>query len=156
MQNVAERHNWHQFISMQNYYNLLYREEEREMLPYCADTGIGIIPWSPVARGKLARPWGSGKTKREETDAYMGALIDRENEVDKTIVDRVEEIAQRKGVGMAAIATAWALSKGANPIVGLNTKDRIDQAVVAISVKLSDAEVTYLEEPYLPKVITGY
>lgn len=156
MQNVAERHNWHKFISMQNYYNLLYREEEREMLPYCADTGIGIIPWSPVARGKLARPWGSGKTKREETDAYMGALIDRENEVDKTIVDRVEEIAQRKGVGMAAIATAWALSKGANPIVGLNTKDRIDQAVVAISVKLSDAEVTYLEEPYLPKVITGY
>ena len=157
LQNLAEKYDWHQFISMQNYFNLLYREEEREMLPYCADTGIGIIPWSPIARGVLARPWGSRNTKREETDQFLGALIrSRENEVDQAIVGRVEEIAKQKGVPMAAVATAWVLKKGANPIVGLSSKERIDQAVAAISMELSEREVRYLEEPYLPKAISGY
>lgn len=157
LQNLAEKHNWHKFISMQNYLNLLYREEEREMLPFCTDTGVGIIPWSPIARGVLARPWGSRNTKREETDQFLGALIrSRENEVDQAIVGRVEEIAKRKGVPMAAVATAWVLSKGANPIVGLSSKERIDSAVAAISIELSEEEVKFLEEPYLPKVISGY
>lgn len=157
LQNLAEKHNWHNFISMQNYLNLLYREEEREMLPFCTDTGVGIIPWSPIARGVLARPWGSRNTKREETDQFLGALIrSRENEVDQAIVGRVEEIAKRKGVPMAAVATAWVLSKGANPIVGLSSKERIDSAVAAISIELSEEEVKFLEEPYLPKVISGY
>ena len=157
LQNLAEKHNWHKFISMQNYYNLLYREEEREMLPYCADSGVGIIPWSPIARGVLARPWGSRNTKREETDQFLGALIrSRENEVDQAIVGRVEKVAQQKGVPMAAVATAWVLSKGANPIVGLSSKGRIDSAVAAISMELSEEDIQYLEEPYLPKVISGY
>lgn len=156
LQNLADRHGWHKFISMQNYYNLLYREEEREMLPYCADTGVGIIPWSPVARGVLARPWGSRGTKREATDQFMSILLSRENEIDKSIVDRVEEVAKRKGVGMAGIATAWALSKGVSPIVGLSSKERIDQAVAATKMSLSEDEVKYLEEPYLPKVVSGY
>lgn len=157
LQNLAEKHNWHKFISMQNYLNLLYREEEREMLPYCAAAGIGMIPWSPIARGVLARPWGSRNTKREETDQFLGALIrSRENEIDQAIVGRVEEIAKRKSVPMAAVATAWVLSKGANPIVGLSSKERIDSAVAAISMELSEEEVQFLEEPYLPKIISGY
>ena len=157
LQNLAEKYNWHKFISMQNYFNLLYREEEREMLPYCADSGIGIIPWSPIARGVLARPWGSRNTKREETDQFLGALIrSRENEVDEAIVGRVEKVAKQKGVPMAAVATAWVLSKGANPIVGLSSKERIDSAVAAMSMELSEEEVRFLEEPYLPKVISGY
>lgn len=153
LQNIAEAHNWHKFISMQNYYNLLYREEEREMLPYCADTGVGCIPWSPIARGVLARPWGDRGTDREKSDNYLKVLLrNRETEVDKAIVDRVEEIAKKRGVGMAAVATAWCLHKNmVNPILGLNSKERIDQAVEAVKFKLTDEEVTYLEEPYQPK-----
>lgn len=156
MQNIADKRGWHKFISMQNYLNLMYREEEREMIPYCNATGVGIIPWSPVARGVLARPWGSNATKREQTDAYLSALITRDNEADKAIVDRIEKVAKDKGVPMATIATAWVLGKGANPVLGLGSKQRIDQAVEAIGVRLSEAETKYLEEPYLPKNVTGY
>lgn len=156
MQNIAEKRGWHRFISMQNYLNLIYREEEREMLPYCKATGVGIIPWSPVARGVLARPWGSGATKREKTDAYLSALITRDKEADKAIVNRVEELAAKKGVPMAAVATAWVLAKGANPILGLGSKERVDQAIEAMGLILSDGEIAYLEEPYLPKKIAGY
>lgn len=156
MQNIADKRGWHRFISMQNYFNLIYREEEREMVPYCKATGVGIIPWSPVARGVLARPWGSGASKREETDAYLAALISRDNEADKSIVDRVEEVAKKRGEPMATIAMAWVLSKGANPVVGLGSKERIDQAVKAMGLVLSEDETRYLEEPYLPKNVTGY
>lgn len=156
MQNIAEKNGWHRFVSMQNYLNLIYREEEREMIPYCKATGVGIIPWSPVARGMLARPWGSAATKREQTDAYLSTLVSRENEADKATVDRIEEIAKKREVPMAAVATAWVLSKGANPVVGLGSKERIDQAVKAMNLELSEEEIKYLEAPYLPKSITGY
>jgi len=105
LQTVAKERGWHQFISMQNYHNLLYREEEREMIPYCDYTGVGLIPWSPVARGVLCRPWGERTTKREGTDNFLQNLIrKRETEVDKAIVDRVEEVAGKKGVSMTAVS----------------------------------------------------
>lgn len=157
LQNIAEANGWHKFISMQNFYNLIYREEEREMLPYCADTGVGCIPWSSIARGVLARPWKDRNSTRENTDNFLRTMIGRENEVDKAIVDRVEEVAKKRGVAMAAVATAWCLSKkSVNPIIGLSSKERIDQAVEAIKFKLTEEEIKYLEEPYLPKKVQGY
>lgn len=157
LQNIAARNGWHQFISMQNYHNLIAREEEREMIPYCRDTGVGLIPWSPMARGVLTRPWGSRSTVREATDGALKFLIrSRETESDKAIVDRVEEIAKKKGVSMAQVAIAWSLSHpNENPILGLNSKERIDEAVAGTKVKLTDEEIKYLEEPYIPKAITA-
>src|SRR5689334_8584748 len=112
LQNIADKRGWHKFISMQNYHNLLYREEEREMIPYCKDTGVGLIPWSPIARGVLARPYGSrGATLRDSSDKFLKKLYrEKEAEADKAVVDRVEEIAKKKGISMTAIATAWSLS----------------------------------------------
>lgn len=157
LQNIAERNGWHKFISMQNYHNLIAREEEREMIPYCVDTGVGVIPWSPMARGVLARPWGSRSTTREATDGALKMLIrSRETETDKAIVDRVEELAKKKGVSMAQVAIAWSLQNpNENPILGLNSKERIDEAVGAIKVKLTPEEAKYLEEPYLPKTLSA-
>ena len=158
LQNVADKHGWHKFISMQNYYNLLYREEEREMIPYCQATGVGLVPWSPIARGVLTRPWTERSTKREESDAMLKNLIrSKESDVDKTIVDRVQEVSQKKGVSMAQVAIAWCLSKkNVNPIVGLSKPERIDEAVAALQVQLTEDEVRYLEEPYRPKPVQGY
>ncbi|KAF2841838.1 Aldo/keto reductase [Patellaria atrata CBS 101060] len=157
LQNIAEKNHWHKFISMQNFYNLLYREEEREMIPYCKDTGVGLIPWSPIFRGVLARPWDERVTKREQTDkALKNMMRTRETEVDKAIVDRVEEVAKKKGVSMTAVATAWCLKQGVVPIIGLSSKERIDQAVENVRVELTDEEAKYLEEPYLPKNIIGH
>ncbi|TKA75453.1 Versiconal hemiacetal acetate reductase [Cryomyces minteri] len=157
LQNIAEKHGWHKFISMQNYYNLIYREEEREMIPYCKDTGVGLIPWSPVARGVLTRPWGERTTKREQTDNFLKNLIrSKETEIDKNIVDRLEEVAKKHNVSMTTIATAWAISKGVSPIIGLSSKERIDQAVTNAKFKLSEEDAKYLEEPYAPKAIAGY
>lgn len=156
LQNIAARNGWHQFISMQNYYNLLYREEEREMIPYCKETGVGLTPWSPIARGVLTRPWNSRGTTREQTDGFLKALIGRENQVDKAIVDRVEEIAKKRGTTMAAVATAWVMGKGVTPILGLSSKDRITEAVKNSNFKLEKEDFAYLEEPYLPKQIAGY
>lgn len=157
LQNVAENRGWHKFISMQNYHNLVYREEEREMIPYCKDSGVGLIPWSPVARGALTRPWGVRETLREGTDNFLKNMIrSREGESDKAITDRVEEVAKRKGVSMAQIAIAWSLAKGMNPIIGLNTKERIDEACETIKIKLTEEETKYLEEPYIAKAVSGY
>lgn len=157
LQNIAIRHGWHTFISMQNYHNLLAREEEREMVPYCQDAGIGLIPWSPIARGVLARPWEArGTSLRDSTDIAVSSLVrSREAESDRAIVDRVEELAARKNVSMAQIATAWSLShQGMNPILGLNTKERIDEAVASIALKLTEEEIKYLEEPYQPRAVS--
>ncbi|KAI9375283.1 NADP-dependent oxidoreductase domain-containing protein [Aspergillus egyptiacus] len=156
LNNLAASRGWHTFISMQNYHNLISREEEREMIPYCLDAGIGLIPWSPLARGVLARPWHSAPTLRESTDGALNVLIkNRETEADKEIVGRVEELAKKKGVSMAQVAIAWSLShKNENPILGLSSKERIDEAVEAIKVKLSEEEIKYLEEPYVPKTLT--
>ncbi|GIK03236.1 hypothetical protein Aspvir_007305 [Aspergillus viridinutans] len=157
LQNIAARNGWHQFTSMQNYHNLLAREEEREMIPYCLDSGVGLIPWSPMARGVLARPWGSRSSVRENTDAALHLLVrSRETEADKAIVERVEEIAKKKNISMAQVAIAWVLSHPKeNPILGLSSKERIDEAVAAIKVQLTPEEIKYLEEPYRPKALTA-
>ncbi|KAJ9636951.1 CSG1/SUR1-like protein [Knufia peltigerae] len=158
LQNVAEKHGWHKFVSMQNYYNLLYREEENEMIPYCNHTGVGLIPWSPVARGALARPWQSRDTLREKTDNFLQHLVrSRDDKVDEAIIGRVEEVARKTGKSMAQIAIAWSLSKkDVCPIVGLNKKERMDEAVDACKIQLSDEDIKYLEEPYQPKKRQGY
>ncbi|TVY60539.1 Versiconal hemiacetal acetate reductase [Fusarium oxysporum f. sp. cubense] len=144
---------------MQNYYNLLYREEEREMIPYCKDAGVGCIPWSPNARGVLARPWNGLDEKtslRTQHDQTLSRLYDRENEADKATVNMVEEVAKARGLPMAIIATAWCLHKGVNPIIGLNSKEHIDEAVLAANITLTDDKVAKLESAYRPKPVTGY
>lgn len=157
LQWIAKTNGWHEFISMQNWHNLLYREEEREMIPYCKATGVGLIPWSPVARGVLCRPWGERSTLREKTDNFLSSMIRaRETEVDKAIVDRVEEVAKKHGVSMTAIATSWSIKQGCCPIIGLNSKERIEEACRNAEFQLSDEDAKYLEEPYLPKVVQGH
>lgn len=152
LQNIADRHGWHKFISMQNYHNLIYREEEHEMIPYCNDTGIGLIPWSPVARGALARPWNSRNSLREENDSGLHMLVrSRDDKIDEEIVNRVEEVSKKLGKSMAQVAIAWSLSKNMCPIVGLNKKERIDEAIEATKIKLSEEDIKYLEQPYMPR-----
>ncbi|KAA8896320.1 putative aldo-keto reductase [Sphaerosporella brunnea] len=156
LQNIAERNGWTKFISMQNYLNLLYREEEREMIPYCKATGVGLIPWSPLARGVLTRPIGAAPTTREEVDRTLkGHYRSRESEADNAIVTRVEEIAKKRGVSMATVGMAWVMKQGACPIVGMSSEERMDEAIAAIDFELSDEEARYLEEPYLPKFVMG-
>lgn len=158
LQNIAERKGWHKFISMQNYYNLIYREEENEMIPYCNHTGVGLIPWSPIARGALARPWKSRDTHREITDNVLTDMVrSHEFAADKAIIGRVEEIAGKIGKSMAQVAIAWSLSKpGVCPIVGLGSRERMDEAVEACKTSLTPQQIAYLEEPYLPKKRQGY
>jgi aryl-alcohol dehydrogenase-like predicted oxidoreductase len=157
LQWIARTNGYHEFVSMQNYHNLLYREEEREMIPFCHASGVGVIPWSPIARGVLCRPWDSRTTKREETDNFLKSLIrKRETHVDKTIVDRVEEVAKKNGVSMTCIATAWSIYKGCCPIIGLGSLERVEEAVFNANFKLSDEDAKHLEEPYQPKPIQGY
>jgi aryl-alcohol dehydrogenase-like predicted oxidoreductase len=157
LQNVAKEHGWHQFISMQNYYSPIYREEEREMIPYCRYAGVGMIPYSPLARGYLARPYRSEPTTRTETDHYVEILIGKTRDSDVDIINRVEELANKKGVSMATITLAWHLKKGLNPIVGVSSIARLDDAIKAIefasSGKLTDDDIKYLDENYLPKGI---
>ncbi|KAI3614575.1 hypothetical protein CBS9595_003846 [Malassezia furfur] len=157
LQNVADKHGWHKFISMQNLYNLIYREEEREMIPYCQATGVGLVPWYALAAGLLARPWNDESSKRAQTDQLMKNIMRKDStDSDREIVRRIEELAKKKNVAMAQIAIAWQLShKGVTPILGLNKPERIDEAVAAIKVKLSDEEVEYLNEPYKPKSVRG-
>lgn len=154
MQNIAEKRGWTKFISMQNYYNLIYREEEREMVPYCKHTGVGLIPWSPIARGVLARPFGDRSTIREQTDYYLMTLLrQKETESDRAIVDKVEELAKNRGVSMAVVAMAYVLQKGMMPIVGLSSVKRIEAAVQATTFKLEPDEIRALEEPYIPRPV---
>ncbi|OAL52419.1 Aldo/keto reductase [Pyrenochaeta sp. DS3sAY3a] len=157
LQNIADKNGWHKFVSMQNYYNLIYREEEREMIPYCKDTGVGLIPWSPIARGVLTRPWSDRSSKRSTTDKFADALVyQRENETDKKIIERVEEIAKKNNVSMACVATSWCIKKGVCPIIGLSSKERIEEAVQNIHFKLSEEDTKYLEEVYVPKERQGF
>jgi versiconal hemiacetal acetate reductase len=154
LQNVAAGNGWHKFISMQNYYNILYREEEREMIPYCRDSGVGIIPWSPLARGVLAHPWTERSSKREQTDKLLASLVrDAGNDVDKMIVDRVAEIAQKRGVSMATISLAWCFKKNVYPITGLHSTARIDDAITSIRFKLEDEDLAYIEQLYTPRKV---
>ena len=151
---VADRHGWTRFVSMQNHYNLAYREEEREMLPLCADQGIGVIPWSPLARGKLTRDWDES-TARAQTDQF-GKTLYRDG--DRVIVDRVAEIAARRGVSRAQVALAWLLSKPVvtAPIVGVSKPAHLTDAIAAVDLHLDDKEIAELEEPYTPHGIAGH
>ena len=151
---VAEQHGWTRFVSMQNHYNLAYREEEREMLPLCADQGIGVIPWSPLARGKLTRDWDES-TARAQTDQFGKTLY---HDSDRVIVDRVAEIAARRGVSRAQVALAWLLSKPVvtAPIVGVSKPEHLTDAIAAVDLHLDDKEIAELEEPYTPHGIAGH
>jgi aryl-alcohol dehydrogenase-like predicted oxidoreductase len=159
LQNIADKNGWHKFISMQNYHHLLYREEEREMIPYCKETGVALIPWSPLARGLLTRPFSPAAfpTTRHSTDKYLHSqLLSRISQVDKEIIQRVEDVAKRMSVSMAAVATAWCLAKGDIPIIGLSSRSRIDEAVKSASITLTEEDVKYLDELYMPKEPTGF
>jgi 1-deoxyxylulose-5-phosphate synthase len=153
-QHVAERHGWTKFVSMQNHYNLLYREEEREMLPLCLDQGVGVIPWSPLARGRLTRDW-DASTARTETDEF-GASLYRDG--DKSVVDKVAEVATRRAVPRAQVALAWLLAQPAvtAPIVGVTKPQHLADAVAAVDLALSPEEVDELGAGYVPHAIAGH
>jgi aryl-alcohol dehydrogenase-like predicted oxidoreductase len=155
---LADRHGWTRFISMQNHYNLLYREEEREMMPLCQSEGIGVIPWSPLGRGRLTRPWKSENTKRYETDQFGQKLYSQSEEADRKVVDRLGQIAEQRSIPRAQVALAWLLSKGAvtSPIVGATKPHHLQDAVAALSVHLTPQEITALEEPYTPHPVLGF
>jgi aryl-alcohol dehydrogenase-like predicted oxidoreductase len=154
---LADRHGWSRFVTMQPHYNLLYREEEREMLPLCLDQGIGVLPWSPLARGKLARPWDAEATKRSETDGYAKSLYTKSADADRRVVDRLGELAAARGVPRAQLALAWLLTKPAitAPIVGATKPHHLQDAVAAVSLKLSPDEIASLEELYTPHPVLG-
>ena len=155
---LADLHGWTRFVSMQNHYNLLYREEEREMLPLCQSEGIGVIPWSPLARGRLARPWQAEKTKRFETDQFGKSMYSQTEAIDRKVVDRLGQVAERRGVSRAQLALAWMLSKPVitAPIVGANKPHHLEEAVAALSLRLTPEEVASLEEPYTPHPVLGF
>jgi len=155
-QHVADTNGWTRFVSMQNHYNLLHREEEREMLPLCADQGIGVIPWSPLARGHLTRPWAS-TTDRTVTDDF-GRTLYGTVDCDAEIVERVAQVASDRGVPMATIALAWVLRhpQVSAPIIGATKPHHIDDAVAALDIELSDDEVTLLTEAYTPHPVVGF
>jgi aryl-alcohol dehydrogenase-like predicted oxidoreductase len=149
LQKTATQHNRHKFISMQGLYNLLYREEEREMIPYCRATGVGLLPWSPLAAGVLTHAWSDRTDPREGSDVFLKALFrGRADKADEDIVSRVQEVAGKRGVGMAQVALAWVLGKeGMMPICGLESVERIDQAVEAVQLVLTGEETRFLEKP---------
>ena len=153
-QYTADAHGWTRFASMQNHHNLLYREEEREMNPFCVDQGVATIPWSPLARGRLTRDW-DAETARSETDEFGKTLY---HESDKAVVERVAEVASARGVARASVALAWLLGKPGvtAPIIGASKPGHLEDAVAALDLKLTDEEVGRLEEPYRPHAIAGF
>ena len=154
---VARERGWTSFVTMQDHYNLLHREEEREMLPLCAAEGIGVIPWSPLARGRLTRPWDES-TERLRTDEVGKTLYTAAIDADRTVVERVVEIAAARGVKPAVVALAWVLHKPVvtAPIVGISKPHHLDDAVAALSVTLTPEEMAALEEPYVPHPVVGF
>jgi 1-deoxyxylulose-5-phosphate synthase len=152
---TADAHGWTRFVSMQDHYNLLNREEEREMLGLCLDQGIGVIPWSPLARGRLTRDWDE-VTERSQSDAFGSRLYHETS--DRKIVERVGEVANARGVPRAQVALAWMLSKPAitSPIIGATKPHHIDDAVAAVDLALSPEEIASLEEPYTPHDVAGF
>ncbi|MFI4958930.1 MAG: aldo/keto reductase [Lysobacterales bacterium] len=155
---TADLHGWTRFISMQPHYNLLYREEEREMLGLCAQEGIGVVPWSPLARGRLARAWQTEPTTvRGGSDPWGDGVYAASMAADKVVVDRVGEVAERLGVPRAQVALAWLLHKPAvtAPIVGATKPYHLEEAVVALAVRLPEAEIEALEVPYAPHAVAG-
>ncbi|GGV66212.1 MULTISPECIES: aldo/keto reductase [Streptomyces] len=153
-QYTAELGGWTRFVSMQNHYNLLYREEEREMLPLCEDQGVGVLPWSPLARGRLTRDWGT-ETGRSTTDEFGSRLY---QDSDRVIVEAVSRIAQERGVPRAQVALAWLLHQDTvtAPIVGASKPGHLEDAVAALELRLTDEEIEQLEEPYVPHAVSGH
>ena len=151
---LASQHGWTRFATMQDHYNLLYREEEREMLPLCADQGIGVIPWSPLARGRLTREWDAA-TARSETDGFGQSLYAAE---DRLIVEQVASVAAARGVPRAQIALAWLAGRPAvtAPIIGATKPQHLDDAIAALDVRLTPEEIDQLEKPYVPHRIAGH
>jgi aryl-alcohol dehydrogenase-like predicted oxidoreductase len=155
---VAERNGWTRFISMQPHYNLLYREEEREMLGLCSEEGIGVIPWSPLARGRLARATRSEMTRRSETDKFGKSLYNRAEATDQAICSRVADLAKSKNLPAAKIALAWLLHKPVvtSPIIGATKLEHLHDAVGAVDVNLSREEMQWLEDAYVPHAPAGF
>ncbi len=154
MQNIAEKHGWTKFITMQCQYNLMYREEEREMIPYCQDSKIGIIPWSPLAAGRLTHPWGT-VTERNKIDGVSPMVWDKSIEQDLPIIENLQKIASQRGVSMAQEALAWMLSKPyiTAPIVGTTDPKHVEEAVTALDIILDNDEIAALEAPYTPHAV---
>ncbi|HWG91008.1 MAG TPA: aldo/keto reductase [Candidatus Thermoplasmatota archaeon] len=153
---LADQHGWHRFVTMQNHYNLVYREEEREMLPLCLDQGVGLLPWSPLARGFL-----TGKAKRTTTTRARSDNLRGDYEAEPAsfvIADRVDEVAARKGVTAAQVALAWVLHQPGvtAPILGATKVEHVEEAVAALDVKLTPEERAYLEEPYRARGVSGF
>ena len=153
-QYVADLGGWTRFVSMQNHYNLIYREEEREMLPLCEDLGVGVLPWSPLARGRLTRDWDVA-TARTETDEF-GATLYRDE--DKGVVDKVADVASRRGVPRAQVALAWVLAQPAvtSPIIGVTKPQHLSDAVAALELELTDEELAELSSGYVPHPVAGH
>jgi aryl-alcohol dehydrogenase-like predicted oxidoreductase len=151
---TADLNNWTRFVSMQNHYNLLHREEEREMLPLCVNQGVGAIPWSPLARGRLTRPWAE-QTARSETDEFGRSLY---GEADRPIVEAVLGVAAKRGIAPARVALAWLLGRpGVDaPIVGATKIHHLDDAVAAVDLRLDDSEIESLEKGYQPRAVVGF
>lgn len=156
-QHVAQEHGWTRFVSMQPELNLLYREEEREMLPLCRDQGVGVIPWSPLARGRLARPWGE-QTARIASDAFGATLFAHTEETDRRVAETLTSVAARRGTSRAQVALAWLLQKPGitAPIVGASKPAHLDDAVAALELNLDNAELAVLEAQYLPHAVVGF
>lgn len=154
---TADLHGWTRFVSMQNHVNLLNREEEREMLPLCAAEGIGVIPWSPLARGRLTRDWDESSS-RQQTDKFGLTLYKNVDDADRKVVERVAEIAARRGIPRAQVALAWLIQKPVitAPIIGASKPHHLTDAVAALSVDLSKEEIAALEEPYVPHAVAGF
>jgi aryl-alcohol dehydrogenase-like predicted oxidoreductase len=154
---VAEKNGWTRFVTMQNHLNLIYREEEREMLPLCASEGIGVIPWSPLARGRLTRD-DDAVTARSESDAFASKLYDQTVDSDRRVIAEVAAIAKARGVPRAQVALAWMLQKPGidAPIIGASKPNHLDDAVAALSLGLTPEEITRLEAPYTPHPIAGF
>ncbi len=155
---LADLHGWTRFVSMQNHYNLLYREEEREMIGLCRAEGIGIIPWSPLARGRLARPFRAESTKRSETDRFGNSMYSRTEAIDRPVIERLGEVAEKRGLPRAQVALAWMLDKPfvTAPIVGASKPHHLADAVAALSVRLTPEEIASLEKPYVPHPVLGF
>jgi aryl-alcohol dehydrogenase-like predicted oxidoreductase len=156
---LADQHGWSRFISMQDHYNLVYREEEREMFPLCRDQRIGVIPWSPLARGRLCRPWETApSTPRAETDEVTRTLYSKTEDADRRVVESVGQVAAARGVPQAQIALAWVLANPlvTAPIIGATKPHHLEDAVAALSLQLSADETAALEAPYIPHPVAGF
>ncbi len=154
---ISERNGWARFVTMQNHYNLLYREEEREMMPLCIDQGIGVLPWSPLARGRLTRPWAE-RTRRTDTDPYGNTLYESTEDADRRVVERVAAVAAARGVPTAQVALAWVAQKAyvSAPIIGASKPHHLVDAVAALSLRLTPEEIATLEAPYVPHPVVGH